>query len=112
MVGRCEIFVLIVVERRPRQLVIRQVRLELEDESVVFAKELVGVLDVNIRDVPALGENVDMRERRRRLGDDHAADRRQASGKLLQHEYLVVADLDRVVQFVDDMDPADGCTCI
>ena len=53
-----------------------------------------------------------MRKRTGRLGDDHAADRRQAYWKLFQYEYFVVADLDRVIQFVDHMDPPDGLTCI
>ena len=39
-----------------------QVGLELKNVRIVFAKQLIGVLDIDVRDVPALGEDVDVEE--------------------------------------------------
>jgi len=61
----------------------------------------------------ALGKNVDMRER----GDEGLHDDTRGLAvarerrKSLQHEYLVVADFDRVVEFIDNVQPVNGQPC-
>ena len=49
-----------------------------------------------------------MRDRRRRLRNDDTRDWRQIERQFLEDENLVVADLDRVVEFVDYVYPADA----
>ena len=85
-------------------LVVAEFRIERDPPTVVLFEQFVRVFDVSVRHAPRFGEQIDVRERRRRLGRNDARDGREIDGHFIEHEDFVKADLDMLIKLRDDVD--------